>query len=118
MPPRWNRALATLLLGDLQEAWPDYEFRWQVSGFRKRHDHRPTWDGAPLVGKTILLYSEQGLGDTLQFVRYASLVKQLGGTVLLECQSELVNLLKGISGVDGVSAATCRCRPSTYRRLC
>jgi tetratricopeptide (TPR) repeat protein len=101
---RWNRALMKLSLGDLKEAWPDYEFRWQVSGFCKRHEHRPTWDGTPLADKTLLLYSEQGLGDTLQFVRYAPLVKQLGGTVLLECQPELVNLLKEVPGVDAVFA--------------
>ncbi len=99
---RWNLALVRLLQGDLQLAWPDYEYRWQVAGFSRRHAHFPLWNGASLVGKTILLHAEQGLGDTLQFVRYASLVKKRGGTVLFECPLPLVNLLDGVVGVDQI----------------
>ena len=66
---------------------------------------QPRWQGEPLAGRTILLHAEQGLGDTLQFVRYAPLVKsQSGGVVLLECQRELVRLLGRCRGVDRVLA--------------
>src|SRR5205085_2009569 len=58
------------------------------------------WDGSPLEGQRILLYAEQGLGDTLQFVRYAPLVKQRGGTVLVECPASLVPLLSSCPGID------------------
>src|SRR5207302_421444 len=79
--PRWNRALLRLLQGHFANAWSDYEARWQLPGKVQRHVDRPRWDGAPLQGKTILLYAEQGLGDTLQFIRYAPLVQQRGGRV-------------------------------------
>ena len=58
------------------------------------------WDGSPLGERTILLYAEQGFGDTIQFIRYAPLVKQLGGTVLVECQASLVRLFGRTEGID------------------
>src|SRR5262249_33075308 len=61
---------------------------------------RPRWDGAPLEGRTILLHAEQGLGDTVQFARYATPVKARGGTVVLQCQGALAPLLSGCPGVD------------------
>jgi hypothetical protein len=69
-----------------------------------RHFRQPMWNGESLGGKTILLYAEQGLGDTIQFVRYASIVKQHGGTVVVECQKPLVGLLEGCPGVDQLVA--------------
>ena len=100
---RWNRALLKLLHGDFLGAWPDFECRWRLSGFvLAGHTERPLWDGTPLEGKTILLYAEQGLGDTIQFVRYVPLVRQRGGTILIECQSSLVRLVAEIVGTDNV----------------
>jgi hypothetical protein len=61
---------------------------------------RPRWDGAPLAGRTILLHAEMGLGDTLQFVRYADAVRRRGGRVILACQRPLARLLDGCPGVD------------------
>jgi hypothetical protein len=58
------------------------------------------WDGGDLSGKTILLDAEQGLGDTIQFIRYASIVKRCGGTVIVECPKPLLTLLEGCAGVD------------------
>ena len=58
-------------------------------------------DGQPLEGRTILLHAEQGLGDTLQFVRYAPLVQQRGGRVLLECQTSLLRIFERTPGIDG-----------------
>ena len=59
------------------------------------------WDGTPLSGRTILLASEQGFGDTIQFVRYALIAGQ-GGRVLLQCKSELKRLLNGQCGIEQV----------------
>ncbi|HWY88119.1 MAG TPA: tetratricopeptide repeat-containing glycosyltransferase family protein [Gemmataceae bacterium] len=101
---RWNLSALRLLQGDFSKAWPDYESRWVVPGFSARHDDRPRWDGAPLHGETILLYAEQGLGDTLQFIRYAPMVKERGGMVLFECQPALMSLLEGVAGVDQLLA--------------
>jgi hypothetical protein len=63
---------------------------------------QPLWDGSPLAGRTILLHVEQGLGDTLQFIRYAPLVKALGGTVIFGCPEPLVGLLAGAPGIDSL----------------
>src|SRR5208337_3919134 len=67
----WNRALLLLLTGNLTEGWSENEWRRHRKEYPRRSFAQPAWDGAPLEGRTILLYAEQGLGDTLQFVRYA-----------------------------------------------
>jgi tetratricopeptide (TPR) repeat protein len=97
-----NRALFWLLHGDFERGWPEYE--WRPGGLRRGPwpFAQPWWDGGALGGRTILLHAEQGLGDTLQFVRYAPLVRQRGGTVLLLCQKALRRLLEGAPGVDGL----------------
>ncbi len=97
---RWNLALLKLLHGDWTGAWAGFELRWRLAGFIRSHTDKPLWDGAPLHGKTILLYAEQGLGDTIQFIRFAPLVKERGGFVLVECQPALLRVLQGVSGVD------------------
>jgi tetratricopeptide (TPR) repeat protein len=94
------RALYWLTTGDWAQGWPEYEWRTRCPGYDRRDLAAPRWDGAPLTGRTILLHAEQGLGDTIQFVRYAPLVKGRGGTVLLECQPALLPLLDGCRGVD------------------
>jgi len=100
----WNIALALLRLGDFEQGWAEYEWRWKCK------DHNvggptfiePRWDGSPLDDKTILLHSEQGIGDTIQFVRYASLVAKQGARVILGCPSALFRLMQGAAGVDEV----------------
>jgi len=101
----WNKALALLLGGDFENGWVLYESRWRVEAFTspKRDFPQPLWLGAEsLDGKTILLHSEQGLGDTLQFCRYARLVASLGAKVIMEVQPSLAPLLKAMAGVIGV----------------
>jgi tetratricopeptide (TPR) repeat protein len=96
----FNRSLSWLLAGDFQRGWLEYQWRWQTNGFRLPPFWQPLWDGRPLQGKTILLYVEQGMGDAIQFVRYARHVKQAGARVIVECQKPLVPLLAGCLGVD------------------
>jgi tetratricopeptide (TPR) repeat protein len=101
---RWNKSLCLLLGGDLQQGWPLYEARWEREEGRKyRRDFpHPLWLGdAPLKGRTILLHAEQGLGDTLQFIRYATMVAALGANVAIEAQASLVPLLRS-SQLPGV----------------
>jgi tetratricopeptide (TPR) repeat protein len=95
-----TRAYTWLLTGDWQRAWPEYQWRWRTKDFVPRGFAQPLWDGEPLAGKTILLHAEQGLGDTIQFIRYASIVKQLGATVVVECPKSLLPLLEGCPGID------------------
>jgi len=102
----WNRALLRLLSGDYRRGWPEYEWRWRCKRTIPLPPFsQPRWDGGPLQGRTILLSGEQGLGDTLQFVRYAPLVKALGGRVVLQCPNELLPLLSRMAGIDRLVAA-------------
>lgn len=101
---RLNRALILLQQGDLANGWREYEWRWQSAASVKRLFRQPLWDGSPLGGRTILLHAEQGLGDTLQFIRYAPLVQQHGGRVLVECPQALLQILRACRGIDGLVA--------------
>jgi len=98
----WNRACAWLLTGNFAQGWPEYEWRWQFKHLVPPSFPQPCWDGSPLAGRTILLHAEQGLGDTLQFIRYAPLVQQRGGRVIVLCQESLVRLLASCPGVSQV----------------
>ena len=97
-------ALTLLLNGQFAEGWSENEWRWKQPGKQQANPSRPRWNGEPLAGRTIVLPTEQGHGDTLQFVRYAELVKQRGGIVVVESQAPLVRLLASCRGVDRVVA--------------
>ena len=99
---RWNQSLLSLLTGDFPQGWAGYQWRWKAKICQPRDFPQPLWDGQPLEGKTILLHAVQGLGDTIQFIRYATLVKKAGARVLVECQKPLVRLLAGCRGVDAL----------------
>jgi Flp pilus assembly protein TadD len=96
----YNRSLTLLTLGNFSQGWSEFEWRWRYPWSAPRNFSQPLWDGRPLAGQTILLHSEQGLGDTIQFIRYAPLVKARGGQVVVECQPALVPLLTGCHGID------------------
>ena len=102
---RFNRAMVRLCLGDFRGGWPDYEWRWRsgdAASFR-RDFPQPSWSGeGSLEGRTILLHAEQGLGDTIQFVRYAPVLARRGARVVLEVQPPLAALLRDIDGVAAV----------------
>lgn len=99
-----NLAIALLLNGDLKAGWEEYEWRLQGDGFSFRSFPQPTWNGAALEGQTILLHAEQGLGDSLQFLRYAPLVRERVGRVIMECHAPLLSLVQHAPGVDEVVA--------------
>ncbi|HEU5046778.1 MAG TPA: tetratricopeptide repeat protein [Rickettsiales bacterium] len=100
-----HRALLKLLLGEFEEGWREYEWRWKhadTSSADARPFEQPLWLGAePLAGKTILLHSEQGFGDTLQFCRYASMVEALGANVIMEVQAPLVQIVSSVADYSG-----------------
>lgn len=92
-----NLATTLLHIGRLEEGWAENEWRWRKKTFTSppRSFPQPRWDGSTLDGKTLLLHAEQGFGDTLQFVRYASLAAEMGGRIVVECQPQMKRLLDG-----------------------
>jgi len=102
----FNLAHILLLKGDFHRGWQEYEWRLRCANPRskRREFIQPRWDGTALNGRTILLHAEQGLGDAIQFVRYASMVSARGAAVIVECQPELVRLFQTLSGVERVVA--------------
>jgi tetratricopeptide (TPR) repeat protein len=105
----YNRSMARLFLGDFEAGWRDYEWRWvnaQRLGIGEaRTFTQPRWQGEDLSGKRLLVYSEAGLGDTLQFCRYVPLCARLGATVILEAQAPLIVLLERLEGVSQILAS-------------
>jgi tetratricopeptide (TPR) repeat protein len=91
----WNTAAAELMLGFLPEGWQEFEQRGKM-----RHTLLPRWDGSESKNKTVLVHAEQGLGDTIQFIRYCGQVKNTGAQVIVECHPELIPLLRSAGGVD------------------
>jgi tetratricopeptide (TPR) repeat protein len=105
----WNLALALLLTGRLDEGWRQYQWRHnpQLNMLTYPHQLSTTrWDGGLFQDKRLLVYYEQGFGDTLQFVRYLPMVKKRGGTVILEIRKPLVALLRRLPGVDELVEAS------------
>ena len=102
------KAYALLMAGDFERGWAEYEWRRKDENGPLCRDNRsfsrPLWLGqCPIQGKTVLLHSEQGLGDTLQFCRYVKLVADLGARVILEVPPALVTLLAGLGGVSQIA---------------
>ena len=102
----FNQSLALLASGDYGHGFAACEWRWKRTGMPARRNYgRPLWLGEfPLARKTILVHSEQGLGDTIQFARYVPLLARAGATVVLEVQAELKSPLSRLAGVSHIVA--------------
>jgi len=102
----FNLAGVLLSQGDLVNGWQEYEWRWQSDYFRNhlRGFAQPQWRGEPAAGQTLLIHAEQGMGDSLQFCRYAPLVAARGLRIILEVPAPLVRLLRSLTGVHQVIA--------------
>lgn len=97
-----NLSMSLLLTGQMTEGWREYEWRFKTSRHGISEKCYPRWAGESLHGRTIMLFAEQGIGDSIQFIRYARLLKEFGATVLVHCQAQYVPLLRCASGVDEV----------------
>ena len=104
----YNLALTELRLGDWEHGWPNYEARWRFKEVhrRPRSFKQPRWDGEPLDGRRVLLHAEQGLGDTIQFCRYATLVAARGGVPVLQVQPPAERLMRSLGVVRAELAET------------
>src|SRR5581483_8535218 len=103
----YNLAFSLLWDGQFDEGWREHEWRWKSKSFtsQPRDFSQPVWDASiNPAGKRILIHSEQGFGDTLQFVRYAPLIAERGAEVIVESQPQLVRLLTSLRGVHQVIA--------------
>jgi tetratricopeptide (TPR) repeat protein len=103
---QYNRSLALLLTGDYESGWLNYEWRWNNAdrlSLQRRTFSQPLWLGKEsIAGKRLLIYSEQGLGDALQFCRFAKGAAFMGATVILEVQRTLAPLLARVEGISQV----------------
>jgi cytochrome c-type biogenesis protein CcmH/NrfG len=95
-------AHSLLAMGRMEAGWREAEWRWRVCEYPNLSFPQPVWDGRPLDGRRILLWAEQGYGDTIQFVRFAEQVKRAGGKVVLECQPRLARLMRTCPWLDEV----------------
>lgn len=100
---QWNKALSLLALGRYKEGWRLHEGGLGRLDLRGAYASERRWNGEALAGKRLLIRCEQGLGDDLQFVRYAELCKAQGGTVLVQCPAALLRLLANCPFIDALS---------------
>jgi Flp pilus assembly protein TadD len=99
----YEQSFVDLLFGDMRQGWQRFEARLKIQKelrLNKRTFKQPSWRGESFEGKTLLLWAEQGLGDTLMFLRYVPLVKALGGRVLVEAQPPLLEVAATCEGAD------------------
>ena len=103
----WNLALALLAHGDHAEGWREYEWRLRLPelGGRASPPPAPRWQGEDLAGRTLLVTIEQGLGDAIQFVRYAQALAARGAQVVVQAPAHLQRLLASVPGVAATVAA-------------
>ncbi len=100
-----NLGYVQLLLGEFSEGWVEYGWRGIIKGSKlaRRTYNPPPWQGEKLAGKTIYVYPEQGLGDIVQFARYAVMLKDLGARVIMEVPLNLRDLFPQLPGIDGLN---------------
>lgn len=99
---RWDRGLNFLAIGNYKKGWSDYETRLLTGQVPKRKVSGVRWDGRPYEGSRLLLLCEQGFGDTLWVLRYLSLVKALGGELIVETKPELAPLISSMGVADKI----------------
>ena len=103
----WNLSLALLADGQLKDGFAEYEWRWQHAGFpsKRRNFKQPQWDGSSFAGKTLLVHTEQGMGDVLQYARFLPAILERrgeGSRVVFECHKPLMAFMSQLKELDGI----------------
>jgi tetratricopeptide (TPR) repeat protein len=114
----FNKSIALLLKGDYTAGWPLYEWRWvnDNKAALNRHPHLEVWSGEQsLQGKRILIQSEQGFGDTIQFCRFIRRVSELGAYVVFEVDAVLASLMRSVQGVNEILIKGQPAPPADYK---
>ena len=103
---RMSLGISQLMQGKYADGWENYEARWHAEQFTAKHRRFAIdrWKGEPLQGRKLLVYAEQGFGDTLQFCRYLTLLSDQGAEVHFECQRPMVELCRSLQGIKNVIA--------------
>jgi Flp pilus assembly protein TadD len=109
-----NLGVIHLLLGDYDVGWPEYRWRWRMPGMVRPHVAASPWRGESVEGRTILIYPEQGLGDTIHFARVASILQQWGARVMLRCSTRMLPLFTSLPGVDQLVLDTVAPPPTDF----
>ena len=103
----WDTAMTQLQLGDFKNGWRAFEVRWKRPNMERGRVYKtaPRWRGDDIKGKTVLVYEEQGFGDTILCSRYIPLIQKRGGKVILECKLSLHKLFSAIPGIVRIAEA-------------
>jgi len=97
-----NRSFALLANGCFEEGWAEAEWRRKALSFELNHSKEPNWSGEDISGKNLLLFSEQGHGDTIQYLRYIRALDKYSATIQFVCHESLVSLARNIDGISSV----------------
>ncbi len=101
VPARWNRSILWLLTANFKQGWPEYEWRWKRATTPQRAiDSGKRWNGSDIYDRTLFIYEEQGIGDTIQFMRYLPLLQKAGCKVIFETITPLIRLIESFKGFD------------------
>lgn len=100
-----NLGMTLLQLGELEEGWAESEWRWGTAQFTPFECPQPKWDGQPIPNKTLLIHTEQGAGDAIQFIRYVPMIAERCNKIILVCTPELLPLFEGCPGIDSLRTA-------------
>lgn len=95
-----NLAIVLLLNGQMREGFEEYEWRLRPEFSPSRHFNRPRWDGMIDAHKVLLVHTEQGYGDAIQFIRYLPFIAAEGMRIIIQCPPELQNLMQSVEGVS------------------
>lgn len=98
----FNLASLLLLNGDYENGFREYEWRFKATGKINPVMNKPFWKGQDIYNKTLLIHAEQGMGDTIQFCRYISLIDKKNAKIVFSCHPELTELLKDLKGLDEI----------------
>jgi hypothetical protein len=100
-----NLGMTLLQLGQLDRGWQECEWRWQTPQFTAFNAPHPRWYGEEIKDKTLLLHTEQGAGDAIQFIRYIPLIAQRCKKLILVCPAGLISIFQDLPGIDEIRTA-------------